>query len=121
MKFLLLCCDDEQEWSKVSKSDQQQHMNRIYHVLDAMKANGQYISSVRLQPTTSATCVRVRNGKMMVTDGPFAETREQLGGFFLIEAPNKEEAARIAARIPGSPRHTFEVRQVLEIPNLPAS
>lgn len=85
-----------------------------------LKANGQFVSANPLHPTSTATSVRVRDGKSLVTDGPFAETREHLGGYFLIDAPNLDEAIRIAARIPGARKGTVEVRPVLEIPGLPA-
>ena len=72
-----------------------------------------------LHPTATATSVRVREGRSLVTDGPFAETREQLGGYFLIDVPNLDEAIRIAARIPGARKGTVEIRPVMEIPGLP--
>lgn len=73
-----------------------------------------------LQPVVTATSVRVRGGKRTITDGPFAETREQLGGFFLIDAKDLDEAIAIASRIPGARKGTVEIRPVLELPNLPA-
>jgi hypothetical protein len=82
-------------------------------------AGGQYLAAAPLEPTTSARSVRVRDGKALVTDGPFAETREQLGGYFLIEAKDAEEAIAIAARIPMASRGTVEVRPVIEVPGLP--
>ena len=84
-----------------------------------LSANGQYLAAAPLQPTSTATSVRMRDGKRLVTDGPFAETREQLGGYFLIEASDLDEAIGIAARIPGARWGTVEVRPVMEIPNLP--
>jgi hypothetical protein len=81
-------------------------------------AGGQYLAAAPLEPTSSARSVRVRDGKALVTDGPFAETREQLGGF-LIEAKDAEEAIAIAARIPMASRGTVEVRPVIEVPGLP--
>jgi len=85
-----------------------------------LKANGQYLGSSPLQPTSTATSVRVRDGKRLVTDGPFAETREHLGGYFMIEAGNLDEAIGIAGRIPGARVGTVEIRPVIELPNLPA-
>ncbi len=121
MKYLLLCYDDEQGWGKLAESDQQKTLTQVCTVLDDMRANGQYRSVARLQPTASAKSVRVRNGQTLVTDGPFAETREQLGGYFLIDAANLDEAIRIAGRLPGSPRHTIEIRPVMELAGLPVS
>ena len=86
-----------------------------------LSASGHYLGANPLHPTSLATSVRVRDGKPIVTDGPFAETREHLGGYFLIDAPNLDEAIRIAARIPGARKGTVEIRPVLEIPGLPVS
>ena len=86
-----------------------------------LNANGRYLSANPLHPTTMATSVRVREGKSIVTDGPFAETREHLGGYFLIEAPNLDEAIRVAARIPGARKGTVEIRPVMEIAGLPST
>src|SRR5262245_3003407 len=85
-----------------------------------LSASGHYLAANPLHPTQAATSVRVRDGKPLVTDGPFAETREHLGGYFLIDAPDLDEAIRIAARIPGARKGTVEIRPVLEIPGLPA-
>jgi hypothetical protein len=84
-----------------------------------LAAAGQYRAAAPLQPTATATSVRVRDGKRLVTDGPFAETREQLGGYFLVDAPNLDEALAIAERIPMARLGTVEVRPVVEIPGLP--
>jgi hypothetical protein len=84
-----------------------------------IQAKGQYLAANPLHPAATATSVRVRDGKRFVTDGPFAETREQLGGYFLIDAKNLDEAIDIAARIPMARKGTVEVRPVVEIPGLP--
>jgi hypothetical protein len=84
-----------------------------------LQAKGQFLATAPLQPVSTATSVRVREGKRLVTDGPFAETREQLGGYFLVKARNLDEAIEIAGRIPGARVGTVEIRPVLEIPNLP--
>jgi hypothetical protein len=84
-----------------------------------LHANGQYLGAAPLQPVALATSVRVRDGKRLATDGPFAETHEQLGGFFMIEASNLDEAIGIAARIPGARKGTVEVRPVIDLPGLP--
>jgi hypothetical protein len=84
-----------------------------------LHAKGSYISANPLQPVATATSVRVRGEERMVTDGPFAETREHLGGYFLVDALNLDEAIRIAERIPAARKGTVEIRPVLEVPNLP--
>src|SRR5207342_1331860 len=84
-------------------------------------AKGQYLAANPLHPTSTATSVRVRDGKRLVTDGPFAETREQLGGYFLIDAKDLDEAIGIAARIPMARKGIVEVRPVIDIPGLPTA
>jgi hypothetical protein len=84
-----------------------------------LQTKKQYLAAAPLHPTSMATSVRVRDGKRLVTDGPFAETREQLGGYFLVDAKDLDEALRIAARIPGARTGTVEVRPVMEVAGLP--
>jgi len=86
-----------------------------------LNSSGKYLAANPLQSVSTATSVRVRDGKRLVTDGPFAETREQLGGYFLIEAKDLDEAIGIAARIPGARKGTVEIRPVIEILGLPTS
>lgn len=86
-----------------------------------LHSSGQYLSTAPLHPVATATSVRMRDGKRLVTDGPFAETREQLGGFFLIEAKDLDEAISVAARIPGARVGTVEIRPVIEVACLPES
>ncbi len=116
MKYMLLIYSDEQAWSEAEPEHCYQESTQLAHQL---KANGQYLAANPLQPIAMATSVRVRDGKRLVTDGPFAETREQLGGYFLIDARNLDEAIGIAERIPGAGKGTVEVRPVVEIPGLP--
>ena len=116
MKYMLLIYADEQAWTE---SERQQCYKDSTDIAHQLKANGQYLAASPLQPVATATSVRVRNGRPMVTDGPFAETREQLGGYFLIDARNLDEAIAIAGKIPGARKGTVEIRPVLDIPNLP--
>lgn len=116
MKYMLLIYYDEQTLSEAEREQCFGESAQLAHELDA---NGQYVAANPLHPTSAATSVRMRNGKRLVTDGPFAETREQLGGYFLIEAKNLDEAVGIAARIPMALKGTVEVRPVVEIPGLP--
>ncbi len=116
MKYMLLIYLDEQALSETERTQCYMESAQLAHELNA---NGQYISAKPLHPTSLATSVRVRNNKRLVTDGPFAETREQLGGYFLVDAKNLEEAVGIAARIPMARKGTVEVRPVIEIPGLP--
>jgi hypothetical protein len=116
MKYMLLIYSDEQAWSEAEREHCYEESTQLAHQL---KANGQYLAANPLQPIAMATSVRVRDGKRLVTDGPFAETREQLGGYFLIDARNLDEAIGIAERIPGAGKGTVEVRPVVEIPGLP--
>jgi hypothetical protein len=116
MKYMLLIYLDEQALAEAER--EQCYMESAQLARD-LHANGQYLAASPLQPTATATSVRVRNERPLVTDGPFAETREQLGGYFLVEARDLDEAIRIAARIPGARLGTVEIRPVMEIPGLP--
>ena len=115
MKYMLLIHDDEQEWAKLSEAERQRMYAEYGQFSQQIKAAGQYLAGAQLQPTTMATSVRVRDGKRLVTDGPFAETREQLGGYYLVEAKDLDEAIGIAARIPSARVGTIEVRPVVEM------
>lgn len=116
MKYILLIYTDEKSWS----DDERQHCySESIELLHELNARGQCLSANPLQSVTTATSVRVRNGKPAITDGPFAETREQLGGYFLVEAKDLNEAIAIAARIPGARKGTVEVRPLIELPNMP--
>jgi hypothetical protein len=117
MKYMLLVYSDEQAWSDAEREHCYGESAQLSHQL---KANGQYLAASPLQPIATATSVRIREGKRLVTDGPFAETREQLGGYFLIEAKNLDEAISIAGRIPAARKGTIEIRPVMEIAGLPA-
>ena len=114
MKYMLLIYDEEQAWAKLSESEQQRIYKEYGQFGQDIKTGGQFLAGFQLQPTSLATSVRIRDGKEMVTDGPFAETHEQLGGYYLIEAKNLDEATAIAARIPSARMGTVEVRPVVE-------
>jgi hypothetical protein len=86
-----------------------------------LNSSGQFLATAPLHPVSTATSVRVREGKRLVTDGPFAETREQLGGFFLVNAKDLDEAIAIAERIPGAQQGTVEIRRVMELEGLPSN
>jgi hypothetical protein len=117
MKYLLLIYMDEQSLSATERQACYVESMQLAHEL---KSNRQYLASNPLHPTAMATSVRVRDGKRYVTDGPFAETREQLGGYFLIDAKDLDVAIGIAARIPMARKGTVEIRPVIEIAGLPA-
>jgi hypothetical protein len=116
MKYMLLIYNDEQALTEAERKDCYAESTQLAHDL---KSNGQYLSANPLHPTAMATSIRVRDGKRLVTDGPFAETREQLGGYFLIDAKDLDEAIAVAARIPMARKGTVEVRPVIELAGLP--
>jgi hypothetical protein len=116
MKYMLLIYYDEQTLSETEREACYVESTQLAHQI---KSSGQYLAANPLHPTSMATSVRVRDGKRLVTDGPFAETREQLGGYFLIDAKDLDAAIGIAARIPTARKGTVEVRPVVEIPGLP--
>lgn len=116
MKYMLLIYMSE---DAMNESEREQCYKDSTALACDLEANGQYLSANPLQSVATATSVRMREGKRLVTDGPFAETREQLGGYFLIDAENLDEAITIAAKIPAARKGTVEVRPVIEIPGLP--
>ena len=118
MKYMLLIYADERA---LTESERQNCYGESTQLAHDLKSKGQFLSTSPLQPVSTATSVQVRGGKRFVTDGPFAETREQLGGFFMVEARNLDEAIDIAGRIPGARKGTVEIRPVVEIPNLPTN
>ena len=115
MKYLLLIYLDE-SWEKRPLAERQEVYTGQWDLSQELAARGQYLGGNPLHPATSATSVRVRNGKRLLTDGPFAETREQLGGYMLIDVANLDEAIAIAARGPVARVGTVEVRPVREGP-----
>jgi hypothetical protein len=119
MKYILLVHHDEQVLGNLSETELQQMRKESVQLANQINSNGQYLDAAPLHPTSTATCVRVRAGKRLVTDGPFAETREQLGGYFLINARNLDEALVIGGQIPGARIGTVEIRPVMELAGLP--
>jgi hypothetical protein len=119
MKFMLLCYDNEQAWADAGEGAMDKAMKEAVALTHELNAKGQYRLASPLHPAASATSVRIRDGKRVITDGPYAETREVLGGFYLIDVPSEKEALEAAARHPGARFGTVEVRPVMEIPNLP--
>lgn len=117
MKYMLLIYLDEKALGEEERQTCYAQSTELAHQL---LASGQYLAANPLQATVMATSVRVRDGQRFVTDGPFAETREQLGGYFLIDAKDVDEAIGVAAQIPMARKGTVEVRPVIEIPGLPA-
>ena len=115
MKYMLLIHLEEKSWERLTEAERHSIYAEYGQFTEAIKASGNHLSGFELQPTATATTVRVRNGKRLVTDGPFAETREQLGGYYLIEAKNLDEALGIAARIPSARDGVIEVRPVAEM------
>ena len=118
MKYMLLIYSAENAITDEERQHCYEESTALTHELNS---RGQFISASPLQPVATATTVRVREGKRLVTDGPFAETREHLGGFYLIHAENLDEAISIAARHPGARVGTVEVRPLMELPGLPPS
>jgi len=122
MKYLCLIYSDESQWPKLPAGDAEKMMSEYRAFGEGIKASGHHLAGFRLHPTSTATTVRIRNGKLATTDGPFAETTEQLGGFYLIEAKDLNEAIQIGSRVPGARVGSIEVRPVWEVPaTLPAS
>lgn len=116
MKYMLLIYTAENIWTEGEREKCFVESTQLTHELHA---KGHFLGASPLHPVATATSVRVREGKRLVTDGPFAETHEQLGGFFLVEARDLDEAIAIAARIPGARKGTVEVRPVIELTGLP--
>ncbi len=117
MQYMMLVYLDEKALSEAEAETCYRESTQLAQELDK---SGHYLAAAPLQPTSTATSVQVRDGKRLVTDGPFAETREQLGGYFLIEASDLDEAIGIAAGIPVARCGTIEIRPVIELAGLPA-
>lgn len=114
MKYLCLIYDEEKKLDAMSPPESEAFMGEYFAFTDDIRRNGHYVAGEALQPVKTATTVRLRGGQIVTTDGPFAETTEQLGGFYLIEARDLNEAIQVAARIPSARIGSIEVRPVLD-------
>jgi hypothetical protein len=113
MKYMLMIYHDEPAWNEHSEAERQQIYGEYRALIQRLQSSGKYLVGDQLQPADTASVVRVRDGKQLVTDGPFAETREQIGGFFMIEVNNLDEAVSIAGQIPSAREGSIEVRPVV--------
>lgn len=116
MQFMLLIYGDELGWSRRSDEERQEAMQEYFAYTEALKKAGKYVAGDALQPVDTATTVQVRDGETLTTDGPFAETKEQLGGYYLVDVDSEEEALEWAARIPGARHGKIEVRPLVVFP-----
>ena len=113
MQYLLLIYDKESAWGKLSAAEQDAIMKEYRELSKSMNESGHYRAGSQLHPVSKATTVRVRDGKKLITDGPFADTKEQLGGYYLIEAKDLDEAVGLAARVPSARFGSIEVRPLV--------
>jgi len=114
MRYLCLIYEDEKWWEKATQADMEKGLAEYNAFTDSIKKNGNWLGGEALQPTKTATSVKVRNGKVSTTDGPYVETKEQLGGYYLINAKDLKEAVQVASRIPAAKNGTVEVRPIME-------
>jgi hypothetical protein len=114
MKYLCLIYDEESAMGKMPKAEAEAFMGEYFGFTEGIKKSGHYIGGNALKPVHTATTVRVRSGKISTTDGPFAETKEQLGGYYLIEAKDLNDAIQVAAKIPSAKLGSVEVRPIQE-------
>jgi len=115
---MLLIYSAEDAWTEESRAQCMAESTKLCHEL---ASQGRFVGASPLHSVATATCVRVRSGSRLMTDGPFAETTEQLGGYFLIDVPNLDEAIAVAGRIPAAAKGTVEIRPIFELTGLPAS
>ena len=114
MRYICLGYHEERNWDEMSESERNRFMEECFAYDDVLRKSGHFVGCNRLQPPDTARTVRVRNGRIMTVDGPFAETKELFGGYYLIDARNMDEAVQVASRIPGAARGCVEVRPVAE-------
>jgi hypothetical protein len=113
MKYLCLIYDEEKKMSTMPKSESDAFMGEYFSFTESIRKSGHYVAGEALQPVGTATTIRIRNGKVSTTDGPFAETKEQLGGFYLINAKDLNDAIQVASRIPSARLGSVEVRPIM--------
>jgi hypothetical protein len=113
MQYLLLIYHSEADWAKVADAEREPIYREYRQLREQLSEKGQYLGGSQLEPTGMATTVRIRDGKRVVTDGPFAETKEQLGGYFLMDANDLGEAIAVAGRIPASREGSIEIRPLV--------
>ena len=116
MQYMLLIYDSEDAWATMSEEDQRTVMGEYMAYTEALKSSGKYVAGDALQPTSTAKSIRVRDGEVDQTDGPFAETKEVLGGYYLVDVDSEDEALEWAAKIPSAKFGTIEVRPVVVFP-----
>jgi hypothetical protein len=114
MQYMLLIYDNEKMWPSMNEKERNALMGEYFAYTEELKKSGKLVAGDALQPTNTASTVRVRNGKPLTTDGPFAETKEHLSGFYLVEAKDKDDALRIAAKIPAAKYGSIEVRPLMK-------
>ena len=114
MRYLCLIYDDEKKVATMPENESNAFMGEYFAFTEDIKKSGHYIGGEALQPVETATTVRVRNGKVGTTDGPFAETKEQLGGYYMIQAKDLDQALEAAARLPGAKTGSVEIRPVVD-------
>ena len=119
MKYILLVHHDEEVLEALDERELRALRAESVQLCNEINGDGQYVDAAPLHPSSTGTCVRLRDGQKLITDGPFVETREQLGGYFLINAEDLDEALKIAARVPGARIGTVEVRPVMKLDGLP--
>jgi len=115
MQYLCLIYEDEQEWQKLPSAQSGKILEEYSAYTESVKRSGHYLGGNGLEPSHTATTVRIRKGRLATTDGPFAETKEQLGGYYLLRARDLNEAIQLASRIPGARFGAVEVRPVMEV------
>ena len=116
MQYLLLIYNDEQAWASLTDEQRNPLIREYFALTDELRTDGAYVAAAPLQPTSTASTIRVRDGERVVTDGPYSETKEQLGGFYLVEAESAEEALGWAEKIPAARYGAIEVRPLLPVP-----
>lgn len=114
MRYLCLIYDDEKKIEAMKQDESERFMGEYFQFTDDIRKSGQYLAGEALQPVSTATTVRIRNGRVTTTDGPFAETKEQLGGFYMVQARDLNEAIQVAAKIPSAKIGSIEIRPVVE-------